>query len=150
MKEARRYLTQGRQIAKRQGYNQLALKFSNEQDKLLKQSDLWERLKDSNASLSDRMELARISEHMNGMLRNRQMLFTQITEDKVTIHTERKICLVCKGEIGGHIYVCECDAFYCENCAQALTDLENMCWVCNAPMDPSKSIKPFRKDSNKK
>ena len=37
---------------------------------------------------------------------------------------------------------------YCENCAQALTDLENICWSCNAPIDPSKPIKPYEKEES--
>lgn len=57
-----------------------------------------------------------------------------------------EVCLVCKGEVLGYIYICDCDAIYCENCARALTDLENACWVCGAPIDISKPIKPYIKD----
>lgn len=92
------------------------------------------------------MKLAKISEQMKGILRNRMMLTAQVTEDKVTVHKARKICLVCKGEIRGHIYVCDCDALYCENCTRALTDLENVCWACNAPMDKSKPVKHYEEE----
>jgi len=33
---------------------------------------------------------------------------------------------------------------YCGNCAQALTDLENVCWACDVPIDYSKPVKPFK------
>ncbi|UCC19043.1 MAG: hypothetical protein JSV62_13190 [Promethearchaeota archaeon] len=69
----------------------------------------------------------------------------QITEEEVTYYREQKICLVCKGKVGGfNAYICTgCDALYCENCARALSDLENSCWVCNEPIDKSKPSKPF-------
>lgn len=67
----------------------------------------------------------------------------QITEEEVSISKEKKICLVCKGKLSGYnIFVCRnCDAFYCENCARALENLENACWVCNEPIDKSKPIR---------
>lgn len=63
----------------------------------------------------------------------------QITEAEVTFYRDQKICLVCKGHILGYSYICsECTALYCEKCARALTNLENMCWVCETPIDSSK------------
>ncbi len=44
--------------------------------------------------------------------------------------------------------LCECGAIYCENCAQALQDLENICWSCDTPIDPSKPIKPYEKEDS--
>jgi hypothetical protein len=69
----------------------------------------------------------------------------QITEEEVTYYKEQKICLVCKGEVGGfNNYICTgCDVLYCENCARALTKLDNVCWVCDEPIDKSKPIKPI-------
>lgn len=70
-----------------------------------------------------------------------------ITEEEVTFHRERKICLVCKGNVSGINYICpRCDALYCIKCSEELSDLENMCWVCNEPFDDSKPIKPFRRE----
>jgi len=73
---------------------------------------------------------------------------TQITEEEVTYHRERKICLVCKGKISGfNIFICpSCDALYCQNCAQALSNLENACWACNGPIDESKPVKPYKEE----
>jgi len=71
---------------------------------------------------------------------------TQITEEEVTYYREQKICLVCKGGVGGfNTYICTgCDALYCENCARALSNMENVCWACNEPIDKSKPSKPFK------
>jgi len=66
-----------------------------------------------------------------------------ITEEEVTFHKEKKICLVCKGKVSKfNVFICDCDALYCENCARALSTLENMCWACNAPIDDSKPVRP--------
>jgi hypothetical protein len=78
------------------------------------------------------------------MLRNR-VLLTQVREEKVKIHTERKICVVCKGDALGFMYTCMCNTIYCENCARALINLENACWVCNRPIDPEKPVKSYEK-----
>jgi len=67
----------------------------------------------------------------------------QITEEEVSISKEKKICLVCKGKVGGFSFICnECGTFYCQNCASSLIKLENACWVCNSPFDKSKPSKP--------
>ena len=64
------------------------------------------------------------------------------TEEEVTFHREKKICLVCKGRLAKFNYMCpNCDALYCMNCAQALINLENVCWVCNSPIDETKPVK---------
>jgi len=65
-----------------------------------------------------------------------------ITEEEVTFHREKKICLVCKSRVEKFNYICPiCDVLYCMNCAQALTNLENVCWVCDSPIDDSKPVK---------
>ena len=68
----------------------------------------------------------------------------QITEEEVTYYKEQKICLVCKGKLGGfNNYICTgCDVIYCEKCARALTEIDNVCWVCDEPIDKSKPVKP--------
>ncbi|MFX1590079.1 MAG: hypothetical protein ACFFC1_18205, partial [Promethearchaeota archaeon] len=71
----------------------------------------------------------------------------QITEEEITFHREKKICLMCKGELGGFMFMCkECNALYCGDCAQALSNLENLCWACNAPIDKTKPSKPYKKE----
>jgi hypothetical protein len=67
-----------------------------------------------------------------------------ITEEEITFHKEKKICLVCKVKAQKITYICpKCEAMYCINCANALTNLENACWVCNTPFDDSKPSKPY-------
>jgi len=69
----------------------------------------------------------------------------QITEQEVTYYREQKICLICKGKVGGfNTYICtKCDALYHEDCARALSNQENACWACNEPLDKSRPSKPF-------
>jgi len=68
------------------------------------------------------------------------------TEEEVAFHREKKICLVCKNKISRFNYVCpECDALYCIKCSNALTDLENECWVCQTPFDESMALKAVKK-----
>ena len=71
----------------------------------------------------------------------------EITEEDVTISKERKICIVCKGKaIGFNIFICpKCETVYCEKCVRKLSNLENACWVCNIPFDPSKPSEPYKK-----
>ncbi len=70
-----------------------------------------------------------------------------ISEEEVTFHKEKKICLVCKGNVGRYMFMCpDCDALYCQNCAGVLENLENACWVCNGPIDPNKPVKSFKKE----
>ncbi len=144
VKTARRFLTQAQKIAERFGLNQLATKISAEHNNLLEQLSMWENLQKTEISLSERIKLAGLDKHMKETLQKSAIITTQIFEQNVTIHREQKVCLVCKGEIKGYMYVCECDAIYCENCARALTNLENVCWVCNTPLDISKPTKPYK------
>ena len=66
----------------------------------------------------------------------------KVTEEEVSISKEKRTCLVCKGKVGRYNFICnDCGAFYCENCARTLTDLENACWVCETPFDESKPVK---------
>ncbi len=63
------------------------------------------------------------------------------------ISKEKKICLVCKGKVGGIMFMCkECGAFYCSKCSKALSNLENECWACNSPIDESKPSKLFEQE----
>jgi len=146
LKESRRYFTQARQIAEKWGFSQLSMKITKEREEFLKQMNKWEKLKETDAPINERMGLAQLDKQIERMLQNRFELTSQIFEEKVTVHKERKICMICKGEVTGHIYICECDAIYCENCEKTLIDLENACWVCETPIDQSRPIKYFKKD----
>lgn len=70
----------------------------------------------------------------------------KISEEEVSVSKEKKICMICKGKVGKFMYMCtECEAFYCFKCASAVIEIENTCWVCNAPFDDSKPVKPYKK-----
>ncbi|MEE9378956.1 MAG: hypothetical protein V3V33_13070, partial [Candidatus Lokiarchaeia archaeon] len=96
-----------------------------------------------------RFKLAQISEQIERMQRSRVMVKTQVIEDKVTIHKEKKICLVCLGEVLRFSYICECGAIYCENCARAVSNLENVCWACEEPIDYSKPVNQFKEEEER-
>ncbi|MCK4384179.1 MAG: tetratricopeptide repeat protein, partial [Candidatus Lokiarchaeota archaeon] len=146
LKESKRFFTQAQQIAEKWGLSQLSLKISKEKEEFLKQMSKWEKLKETDAPINEIMELAQIDKQIERMLQNRSKLTGQIVEEKVDVHKETKICMICKGDVTGYIYLCECDAIYCENCVKALIDLENTCWVCETPIDQSRPIKHFKKD----
>ncbi|MCK4687820.1 MAG: hypothetical protein KAT66_06805 [Candidatus Lokiarchaeota archaeon] len=72
---------------------------------------------------------------------------SDISTKDIELYRKQTICLVCKKKLKGFIdvFICpNCKSFYCDNCAQILTQLENMCWSCNNPIDDSKPIKPFK------
>ena len=96
-----------------------------------------------NAPMSDRMELARLDEKIVKLIQKQPV---QVSEEKVAITKETKICLVCRGVVFGFSYICKCGANYCENCARALTNLENVCWACDDPIDYSKPVKKFMEE----
>ena len=100
--------------------------------------------------MSDRMELARLDEKIMKIIQKSLVLTVQITKEKVAISKETKICLVCRGTVLGFSYICKCGANYCENCARALTNLENACWACDLPIDYSKPVKLFKEEERVK
>jgi len=53
---------------KKFGLNQLAVKIANENEELLTKLDLWEKLKEEDAPMSDRMEVARLDEKIVKMI----------------------------------------------------------------------------------
>jgi hypothetical protein len=67
---------------------------------------------------------------------------TTITVEEIELYREKGLCLVCKSKVSRLNYVCpKCNAFYCVKCSDALTNLENACWVCDTPFDESKPAK---------
>jgi len=71
----------------------------------------------------------------------------KITEEEVIFHKEKKICLVCKTQVSRVMYSCpECSALYCIKCSDALSNLENACWVCNTSFNDTKPSRPYEKE----
>ncbi len=146
IKKAQQLLSQAHQIAKNFGLNQLAEKITSENEDLSKKLDLWEKLKESGAPMTDRFELARLDEKVISLFNKNVDLITRVSLEEVAISKEKKICLVCRGEVLRFSYICECGAIYCESCARALTNIENVCWVCDVPIDYSKPAKLYDKE----
>jgi tetratricopeptide (TPR) repeat protein len=82
---ARKLLTQGQEIAEKYGLDLLAKKISNEHDELLKQLEMWEKLKKSKAPLAERLELSRLNEQMDNMLRKRVIVPDEIKEEESVV-----------------------------------------------------------------
>lgn len=73
----------------------------------------------------------------------------KVSEEEISISKEKKTCLVCKGRISGMNFVCRsCEAFYCEKCYVALTNLENACWACESALDSTRpvNLKPMEEE----
>ncbi|MHA1883586.1 MAG: tetratricopeptide repeat protein [Promethearchaeota archaeon] len=86
LNKARQLLTQGQQIAERYKIKSLAIKISNEHDEILKQLNTWESLKESNSSLKERMEFARLNEQIENMIQKRVIEAPElIDEDPVLL-----------------------------------------------------------------
>jgi hypothetical protein len=86
LKKAKRFLTQAQKIAESYGLKRLAMKISNEHDKLLRHTKIWEDLKTSEISLSERLELAGLNEQMENMVKKRLIEVPEISnEDPVMI-----------------------------------------------------------------
>jgi len=146
IESSRRYLTQALRMAERFGFIGLANEIAGLQEAMMEKKDTWEQLEKIDAPLSERIELARLDEHLKGKFRTHMMKMERITEGEVTVYKGSQSCLVCKGSAEGFgIYICpSCHAFYCEACTKAVIDLENQCWSCNSPIDSSKPVKPYK------
>ena len=92
LKEARRFLTQGQQVAEKYGLKMLARKISNKHDELLKQLTIWENLKKSEATLTERLQLARLNEQMDNVLRKRVVEPDEIQDEESVV-----ILIISKG-----------------------------------------------------
>jgi tetratricopeptide (TPR) repeat protein len=82
IKKTQRFLIQAQKIAERFGLNLLAIKISNEHDELLKQLEIWEKLKESSPSLKERMEFARLNEQMENMIRKSAIEVPELSDEE--------------------------------------------------------------------
>ncbi|MFX0008500.1 MAG: tetratricopeptide repeat protein [Candidatus Hermodarchaeota archaeon] len=78
---ARRFLTKAQKLAEKYGLNNLAMKISNEHDELLRQLNVWENLKESKASLSERIKLANLNEQMENVFRKRTIDTSELSDE---------------------------------------------------------------------
>ncbi|MFX0024131.1 MAG: tetratricopeptide repeat protein [Candidatus Hermodarchaeota archaeon] len=82
IKAARRFLTQAQKIAEKYSIKRLAMKISYEHDEVLRQLKIWERLKESEAPISERMKLARLNEQMEKMVKKRRYDVFEATDEE--------------------------------------------------------------------
>ncbi|MFX0155577.1 MAG: tetratricopeptide repeat protein [Candidatus Hodarchaeota archaeon] len=80
--KARYFLTKAQEIAEKYGLNRLAIKISNEHDELLKRLDEWNKIKESESSLSERMKLAHLNEQMERMIRKQEIDVPELTDEE--------------------------------------------------------------------
>ena len=69
--EARQLFSKAQSLAERYGIKFLAMKISAEHDELLKDLELWETLKEKNASVVERLRLAHLTKDMDILVKNR-------------------------------------------------------------------------------
>ncbi len=82
IKSARLFLTQAQKIAESYSMKRLAMKISFEHDQLLKQLNLWEKLKESGSSLSERWKLAGLNAQMENMVRKRMITVPELSNEE--------------------------------------------------------------------
>jgi tetratricopeptide (TPR) repeat protein len=81
LKKAKRFLTQAQKIAESYGIKLLAMKISYEHDELLRKTKMWENLKISEISLSERLELTGLNEQMENMVKRRMIEVPEISKE---------------------------------------------------------------------
>ena len=81
LEDAQRFLTQGQKTAEKYGLHLLAQKISNEHDEFLKQSKIWEDIKESETTITERMRLARINDQMKNMVSKRILEVPEPTDE---------------------------------------------------------------------
>lgn len=80
--EVQKFLTQGQKIAEKYGLTLLAQKISNEHDEFLRQSKMWENIKESESSITERIRLVRLDEQMKNMIRKRVIESPELTDEE--------------------------------------------------------------------
>lgn len=82
VKSARLFFTQAQKIAESYSMKRLAMKISHEHDDLLKQLKLWEKLKESEAPLTERWKFAGVKDQMEKMVRKRAIEIPKLSDEK--------------------------------------------------------------------
>ena len=81
IKSTRLFLTQAQQIAESYSMKRLAMKISFEHDELLRKTKMWENLKISEVSISERLELTGVNEQMETMVKGRMKEVPEISKE---------------------------------------------------------------------
>ncbi len=97
MKKARFHFTRGQQIAEKYGFNRLAIRISNEHDKLLQTQNEWAQYCEDNESICDRIEEAELTNQIQGMIKRK-------SSEEPEISPESPILLLIMGNSGISFY----------------------------------------------
>jgi len=81
IKKTKQFLTQAQKIAETYGLKQLAMKISIEHDELLRKTKIWENLKISEMSLSERLELSGLNKQMENMVKKRMIKAPEVSKE---------------------------------------------------------------------
>ncbi len=81
IKHARQLLTKAQDIAEKYGFIPLVKKISHEHDELLQKLDIWEKFKDSDINLSERLKLVNLEEQMKIMTQKRRNIIPEVKEE---------------------------------------------------------------------
>ncbi|MFX1241903.1 MAG: tetratricopeptide repeat protein [Promethearchaeota archaeon] len=82
IKAARRFLTQAQKVAEKYGIKRLAMKISYEHDELLTQLKMWEKLRDSGASLFERWKLAGLNKQMENIVKKQKIDVPELSDEE--------------------------------------------------------------------
>ncbi|MFW9826217.1 MAG: tetratricopeptide repeat protein [Candidatus Thorarchaeota archaeon] len=82
LKGARKFLSKSEQIAEKFGLNRLAQKISSEHDELLNQLSIWEDLKESETSLTELMDFARLDNQMRRMVHKHAVESSEVSSEE--------------------------------------------------------------------
>ena len=94
--KAQRSLSEAQIIAEEKGFNHLAKRISQEFDKTLNQMDLWEQLRESNASIIQRIEVTQLDDLLGKL---KQQIF-----DLDDLPSEQPVMLLILKQTGQPIY----------------------------------------------
>jgi len=81
LKKARQSLTKAQQIAERYELNPLAIRISNEHDKLLQNLEVWKQMKKENVPISERLEKIDINDQILTMLKKKTTQMPKTTPE---------------------------------------------------------------------
>ncbi len=81
LKKSRQSLTKAQQIAERCGLNPLAIRISDEHDKLIQNLEVWKQMKEENVSVSERLEKVEISDQILRMLNKKPVVIPETTPE---------------------------------------------------------------------
>jgi len=96
-KKARYHFTRGQQIAEKYGFKRLAIRISDDHDKLLQSESEWDQFCEDNESICDRIEDANLTSQIQGMLKRK-------SSEEPDLKPESPILLLIMGNSGISLY----------------------------------------------